>query len=441
MPAVIAPSPAAASDDFLAQTSLVLSTIRDALRALAATLPGGVTKIRDLQDGFKIDVKLAWQLLRILKSRDVFELPAHLPAASSMKKFAVSARKRGSPEALVAAVEQAFAAFEAHVVMYAGTRSAFDSMLAPSAKGDAAAALESQYRRQLFEAWRYYYGVHIDALVHATIILPSRHPVPGGEFDYASVRSKMGLRRLRPGVAIGLDSSRLSPPQDPTVSFRHDPLDPEGYRQTGTAFLPGFSSYTPPMKTEVTPEGYTRSTLAGEGVGLPAAVNVAFGDVARNAPLSVYPDEQAVGFATIMQMLMPVELLMDDLLVHRPTFGPVSHEVATYADASHLTSTPTEKTHRRLANSLDTSTHLGTGEAALQAAGLAECPHYTEMLRFALARLGFDPAEFDVYRTRVEYPLSTTATVSRYRLAANHPLTAPTLTAQSLRAATPALQE
>ena len=43
-------------------------------------------------------------------------------------------------------------------------------------------------------------------------------------------------------------------------------------------------------------------------------------------------------------------------------------------------------------------------------------PRYDEMRSFVFERLGWDHAEFDVYRLRVEYPILSTALALSFKL-------------------------
>ena len=45
---------------------------------------------------------------------------------------------------------------------------------------------------------------------------------------------------------------------------------------------------------------------------------------------------------------------------------------------------------------------IGRGAGAVEC---AEIPRYPQMLKAAMAKVGWDPSMFDVYRCRVEYPV------------------------------------
>ena len=47
----------------------------------------------------------------------------------------------------------------------------------------------------------------------------------------------------------------------------------------------------------------------------------------------------------------------------------------------------------------------------------AEVPRYDEMRGFVFQRLGWNPADFDVYRLRVDYPVLSTAMALSFKLA------------------------
>lgn len=382
---------------------------------LTEGVPGGVRKSRDLQKHFGVDAKLSWQVFRLVSSADPLQASPHVPSANTMRKLLDAARKRGAAEVVIGAVADAYAAFEQHVELHAGDRSSFDSMLSSASDSDEAAAIDLDHRRAIFEGHRHIWGVEVQTFVRAVIMYPGQ---TRGLLDYANIRSKLGLKRLRADAPVRVDAVKLYKPGADEDRFDRDHFDPEAARHHGAPIIPAFSSSPlPELQMETLADGRIATNLVGDAVGRLGASDLTFGTVFRNAPLSKRSDGR-MGFASSSMSSSPTRLAVLDVLVHRPTFGPLDHTLTCYGHVSDISPPPDRTTHPVLPLR-EKIISPGSGAAGLR---LPDFPRYVDLIRFACDRQGWNLEEMDIYRIRLDYPVLNTALVAEFMLQPDSPL-------------------
>jgi hypothetical protein len=387
---------------FADEAVTVMRRLRSALMGLVEAAPGGVLKSRDLQKLLGIDSKLSWQLFKLSGPGDALALAPHVPSASSMRRLLEAAKDRGISKQRVEDIRAAFQSFERLVEIHAGDRTSFHSMargLCESDDDDDTSQTDLQHRRAIFQGFSHYFGLQLQTYVFSVIVKPGSVP---GRYDHASIRAKLGLRRLRADADVIVDTVLVEPPNDGDP-VRQELFDTAAFERCHAAVLPEFCSRPlPQLETTRGEGGMTFSQLSGDAVGRRGVVDMVFGQAWRNAPLAVSADGKRLSLSVGVGITAPTALVAVDVLFHRSSIGRPTPEFAVYSESrrhAHQNRGVVKMPFRERIASLG---------PAPDAALLREMPRYTELLDYACRKLSWTLAEFDVYRVRVEYPLLDT---------------------------------
>jgi hypothetical protein len=395
------------SEPFERQATDVLRRLRATLSAVISAIPAvaPIRKAADLQRALEIPNTLAWQVYRLARAVDPIAEGGGVPGTAAMSRFFDAAAKRGAPAELLEAATASVRDFDAMVKTHAGTRSAFDSMIAALTDRGAEQA-DLVHRRAAFKANGHIWGVQAKVQLSFFAFQPSAHNE--ALIDMVSVRGLIGLRRLRRDAAWVVSRMRMAN-DDGTLRtpLGQRPLDPAGAVPAGVSLLREFcGDPLPTFRTVPTDSGFTNIELDPTRVGNTSAVTCLLGDVYEDA-LVRYRDEHNQTHSAQTLVRTPCEVLFHDLLVRADTFGPVQPRVLVYGD--HRGVDPAMRGREcDLLGTRETVEYLGRGPDVLHT---PEVPRYAEMVRYSLERAGWTPEGFDVYRCRVEYPVMPSSVV------------------------------
>jgi hypothetical protein len=155
------------------------------------------------------------------------------------------------------------------------------------------------------------------------------------------------------------------------------------------------STPRPNIRCAQSPGRLTQELLPGP-VGKTGVVTCITGEVARRTNFTRWAEDNKWA-AHAARIHTPCELLVFDQFVHEDMFGHVSPELHVFAPTN-----PDEPYESGLVPSLETVHYAGKASVSLRT---PEIPRYNDMLRFVFDRMGWDPAKFDVYRVRMQYPI------------------------------------
>lgn len=389
----------AESTSFADAATAALQRIRAALLGIFE-MQGGIARSRDAQERFGINAKLSWQLFRLAAPGAPLSLAPHVPSAVAMQAFHTALARRHVAAPLIAELKEAHGAFETLVSIHAGDRSTFESMVRALSGADVERG-DLQHRKAMFRACSHYWGVQCDTYFTFGVL----HPASNGLFDYAHVRARLGLRRLRQDASCIVDSFKLSAPGDGQAdAFARESLD-ENSIAFGAPILSQFSTRPlPQFRTMTDPDGTSYSELVNDTVGRRGAVNMVFGQVSRNSPLSPGSDGSGQGFGANVRITIPTTHLVTDMLVHRPTFPRLNPFLKVYG--SNLRDNVTEMDRRAIVLPFNEKVQLLDGGP--RNAWTREIPNYADIVSYVTVRLGWPLDDFDVYRVTIEYPLMHT---------------------------------
>jgi hypothetical protein len=374
------------------------------------SVPGGIAKSRDVQKLFGVSTKLSWQIFKLAGPGDALSLAPHVPKGEAMRRVLEGAEKYGLPVNQINEVRAAYSAFEELIETHAGDRTSFESMargLSPSSHDTG--QVDVQHRKAIFRGHSHFWGAQVETRAITHFIHPSEAP---NRYDLVAVRSKFGLRRLRPDAEVVVDSIRVYPPPG-TEAHHWDYLDPELAERYGAPILPpACSKPIPKLHTSTGPLNRIYFELTDETLGQRGAVNLSFAQVLVNTVLSPSPDGKRLGWLVLTHTLTPAATLISDMLVHRPSMPRVVYDMNVYGHANQAQPYEIESTYPRLPFR-ETVTKL---EAGIDGARIHGTPQYVDMLKYICEKRKWKLDDFDVYRLRIEYPLLDTLVAMRFDL-------------------------
>lgn len=364
----------------------MLEHLRRTVSRLLEASPGGGQRPAELRRTLDLDAALAWQVHTLATVGDALRAGRVVPKAGAMERFFRAARSTGVADALAREAEEAYAQFERLVGDHAGNRETFDAMVAALRPEDTK-ALE-RLRRAAFKANSAVWGVSIRCSMHCVVF----NERPTGEHDCLSVRARIGVQCLRGGAKVGIYASArtwggsYSPPEGaPNVALDECQLLPEYC-----------SSPMPHIERAAAADGTYRDYLCLDGVGRTSEVTLVW----RNLSPAFPGGSRTPPHGCSAQCLEPTEMQIVDLLIPRGWTDPQTARVLVTPVTTPIM-VPLAGGVQQLAFEGRVE-HLGSRIEGMFA---RQAPRFTEVLAAELAKLGWDPEGFDIYRCIVKYPV------------------------------------
>lgn len=384
-----------AEPSFQSDAHEALRAFRDAVRALFLALhPGAKTTPTSLRKTLHVDYAVCWQLVRIAHTDAIMTQAVHAPSPAGLKRVLEASQGLGVPGPVVQAVRESAERLHSVIKHHAGDRTAFGSMLAgvaPSAS--AAERLDLKHRRAIYRGISHLWGMQIDTSYSMQIFHPA---ATSDRAELCAVGSKLGVRRLRPDAPVVIGGYL------PDIHRVDEPLDVTANQKFGVPLLPQFSSNPmPPLRNVPQPSGWVFHELQGHSVGLRASSDFTFARINRNAVLGADGDGPQARTYLHNSFLTntPTGLLILELLVHRPRFGSLVPTVAL------LRKTPDDESASApaAASALPCFARVEKYSAS-NPPEMREVPFHRDLLGCALGYAGWNAADFDLFRVRLDYP-------------------------------------
>ena len=396
------------SGSFQYDVSEVLTRMRRTFAELIAAVPDEIAKSVDLHRVLRIDRKLSWKIFKVASSPDPVAAGPHVPSPVSMLTFFKAARKYGVPEKLIESAARVASDFEDVVSSHAGDRATFDSMVSSLADDESTEQIDLAHRRLAFRAQRHLYGVQARTKLKLVIMNPS---ADGNMIDLAKAEGYISMRRLRDGAPVCVSSSVVVDDAGRDHRMDREPIDPVGASH-GMALLQEFCSKPlPPFHAVSTGRNALRGELANIGLGNRAAITCVEGHIIRSA-VPRYRDEANHTAHYLASVYTPCEVLLVDLLVREDVYGPLTPYVDV-EDRRFGTANPIPIVPEMILPLHSSVTYLGKGPTVLHT---ADVPRYPELGQYIFDRLNWDGDRFDVYRCRIEFPITPSCASLRFDL-------------------------
>jgi hypothetical protein len=384
-----------AAPSFELAAGAVMAELQASLGELLRSLPGQVRRAVDVERSLHLDKKLAWQVFRLATTQGLTEA-TNVPALPSVRRLLEAARRRKLTREVIDRVAQAFDRFEELVVHFAGDREGLNALLSGTSSGKND-QYELKIRKALFRSNAHVWGTQVQTQVRTVIW----YPRPGENHeDVALIMGDIGMQRLRENEPLSLVRwirTHDSPHNEVVGGGELEPrvqTGPSGDK--GVRLLHEFcSDPLPQMVPRQSVLGGVETELVIPA-GRAGAVTIYSRQVMENGeptPHTLYDGR--------MFVTMPVETVVWELLVPAGLTDPASARVAVYGRRPHPEQVYDERP-RDLLPQQESVRYMGQLE---HVPPLEESPRHPEAIRAVLTEFGWTGARFDVYRSRIMYPV------------------------------------
>lgn len=404
------PVPTNATRAFLEGGKSAVQSLRRAFSDVLVSAGADPSRPQDVSRRFGLDKTLTWRIARVIREEDAWEAVAHIPRRPSVRIFISKMAKHGVPQAKLDALLTSVNEFERFIEVHTGDRETLEMMVGAAAKRTADKRMET-FRKNGFQSNSAVWGVRAKLQFSASFVFPSEVL---GYVNTAMICGFGALRRLRPNVPWTIASATAWDYEgnpDAGGGGRPEPMLPEGL-VNGAPLLPEFCSDPMPALRTIRSPGLSRFELVEGAVGNTAAATVVLGwkwpilsPVKQTRPGEV--GEHGMRLST------PVELAIGDLFIHRSLAFAMDVKAAVYSDLPRGPRYPEDGNEAGLLPMPSTVADLGEGPPDTTT---PEMPRYTELIEYAVSRLGLSSEEFHGFRYRLRYPPIPTLALLRHPL-------------------------
>lgn len=376
-----------------------------------------IRKATDLQRALGIPGTLAWQVFRVAHSRNLIAAADTVPGMKAIHRLVRAAEQQGVSPQSVAELTRSATRFENLVREVAGSRRTFNSLVTglnsePDWKD------EVHYRRAAFEANSHIWGTQVGTKL-VTLVF---HPSSPQRANMLAISGAVDLCRIRGDAPIELCSTAAysdnlrDPKSEAIVSLGHR-LTSNDITAPGCTLLTEFGTQPlPKVHSLVNDRGHLVVELEPEDVGQRHAVTAFVAELYR-PDVPRYREEQEPTLGASVFIKAPIRTLIVDLIIAAGTHGPTLPAPRGYVVANPrgdpiLFGSILDRHQKRILEHC-TVAHLGQGPHALDT---TDVPRYPHMFREVCRQLGWNPALFNAYRCRVEYPIMPSSVVVGYDL-------------------------
>lgn len=379
--------------DFAESANTVVGELQAALAELLASIPGGASRAVDIERTLGLDKKRGWQLYRIATAATPLSEIANIPGTATMRRILAAAAKKNMPPAAIERAASAYKLFEAFVDENIGDRAELISLASGLSPADVTdPQQEISIRRSLYRGLAHAWGIKAETITRTVIF--NSHPTEPLTENMLGVLGNVGLQRLRRDVplSIGLyvgqamDESAEGPPLTLARSTE----------SSGMRILEEFSSQPPPvMEPRVKPNGLVETNVLFPPSGKSGAVTFFGTQFVKDLKTA------ETHYSTGALIRIPCKKMVCELLVPQGLSKPETLRASVYGRRDHVEQAY-EQRPEDLLPQREHAQYLGVLETAPPIPGVLQHP---EIIRRAVASVGWTGTRFDVYRCVVEYPL------------------------------------
>jgi len=363
----------------------VLSELRIATAEVLAAIPSRPTRAIEVARDLGVDRSLGWKLQRVAFGDDALPSPQHVPGVRGLRIFLEAVEAAGVPQERVQRVARAFEAFRGVITELGGDRATGDIMLSEfSAEGRRRRDLA--LHRALYRANSQLLGIQAKRMRQITLAVPG---ASGHSPTYFQARGVFGFRCLREGAAWTFGRVMVVTEHDlgPLVGELRTPLEPAdaGGAPLIRRFCRGEGELA--RRRTVAP-GVSEDEIVPAPIGRAAARDIVLGERIGSVAADLRGD------AVTTNVVMPMERLTVDLLLHRDLAGGAKPTVAVYTTA--LDPTPWMNRTERDRLPIETTVEPFTLRPRR---GRRDLP-----LEYLLVAADANPSHFDAHRLELRFP-------------------------------------
>lgn len=386
---------------FQTEVGEVLPELRSALAGVLEHLDPPISRATDLRQRLRLDQSLSWNIYNAATASDSLAIAPNLPGPRPMQRFLDAASACGVPQEALDGVRVAFERYEALIARHARSRDAFETMVAEIGGDKDQVSIDradAKHKRAMFHAAALLMGRQARVFLSFLIVHPSETK---GRVDLVGVGGKIGLHQTRHGVPLQTIAGHLrnSESADPEGPAPAEALDPDERAPGSVGLLRAFCSKPlPRFRTTLAQGDNELHELVAEGLGMLSEVTYFTGHAARAVAHAPGGGPQGdIKFARLITT--PTEVCISDVLMHESVWDETPPKVGVYAWPVGSSSVYRDS---ELLPMHEKAVYLGRG---VRAGRTPRAPQYTEMVSYAMDRMGWNPDEFRVFRCVVEHPM------------------------------------
>lgn len=376
--------------------------LRKAIGIVISALPERIDSPHDVYQVLGLDKKLGWRIYKIIHEDDLFFAAQFVPGKHSFGRFILSCRSKGVSRDCLDDALKAVEEFYEIIDIHSGDRQSMDMMLMASSRDGRAQAFNT-LRKQAFYAQSHLLGLQAETQLDAWFFGPS---ATEGMLDVAEVKGLFDIRRNRPGVKWVIDTPCFFTGNSHEEQFFTETIvnGPACDLMEKVPFLEKYCSEPLPSLKAVTSQSCGPVYELEEGpVGNTSLIDTVTGTVSRGI-FPVEPDEEENKHEVSVKIYTPVQNLILDLFFHETMAetmagNPSARMLFDYYSRGGALAF---RSDRDMVPMDIKPMMIGSGTGC---AYTPLVPSYSEMLNDVFQCLRWDPDEFVVYRTRVEFPI------------------------------------
>jgi len=389
----------------------VVQRIRGTILELLTSAGADPSRPQDIARTLGLKTKLAWQLSRVVTSKDEPVAVDHLPGGQGIEILLAAGERAGAAPATIDRVRKAVDDFARFVEIHAGDRATLDLMLLPSGAvaHEHAERLES-LRKMAFLGNSATWGIQARARVSISFFAPNADAPD--RVDSVGISGVLDLRRLRSDVRCPLFDRRSYRDDGSPVVSRAEPVFPS--QKTGTPMLIDAFCSQPFTELSVNdvPNGVVYELAEGP-VGNRGAVTYVVGSVNRAVGSCYRTDMDRYGETSVSHTL-PAQDFVCDVYMHEdlPRDRDQLPEVTLHSQVGiGLAYGLGARSHGMLPIA---ETLQDLGQPPIVATPVFS--QHGELVDATLDQLGWDLGKFRGYRLVMHYPPIATRSAIRYEL-------------------------
>lgn len=391
---------------FEQSSARVLGRLQQALADVLNAAPERIHKAADVERVFGVDHRLGWQVFRMVRARNPMAVGPHVPARVSMERLVKAAGRRGLPPTVTEPVLSAYGQFEELVQQHAGSRAAFNGLVAGTLPEEQE-KLHLASRESLHEAAKNIRGVAMETSLITHILFPS--PGSPDRLDGLHLVGNFGVHRIRRDATV--ETSALCRDQ---AGANLQTIDGTPVSSSSDVLLHRFCSQPVPKLAVHKGQRSVRFVLEGNDVGTRAAVDSVFADVLPGyRSRFALPDRPMAGVAHATDAparWQVIDVLVCDGIVPRQDPIVQVYDMVPHGQIARVPDPDRELDRVAYA---PPARYMGRGLESFRCVHLGQ---YQEMLAYVCERRGWDPSMLHGYRVEIEYPVYSWQTVLALRL-------------------------
>lgn len=388
----------------------VVHKLRGDLGDLFISMDLNPTRPQDMARHLGLNKNLTWKISRIICETDPYIAIPHVPGKPGMNILLRSMEEAGASPRAIDALRNTLAEFDSMVKIHAGDRATLEMMLGNLTQ-DGEQQRNESHRKLSYLGNSATWGVQAQVQITTNFIAPDGS---GDKVDLAWLSGLVGFRRLRPDVVWAMASARKTADNGSMLPLGSIEAIDMSFSGRDTAPLMGAfcSKPLPEIRTVFGPESRLRFDLVEGPVGNTASATCIIGLFGRSFVIRYRETNDTIG-EHLVRLSTPVELLINDLFVHRDLEYAMSPQVNLYSQLPGGQAYPAAGRDRGKLPLHEKLIHLGVGTSGVLT---PEFPQYKKMIESVHDRLGWNPDLFHGFRLRMRYPPIPTIAVMQYDL-------------------------